>query len=129
MPTLEELSKLCGDASFRVRGEDKDSVHPVMTTDEIRRMPSKCALLIRGDLSPVVVHLPMAWSTREIRAANRSWPRGIELPPARAPRPMFSLMPVSQDGPEDPELTTSYGLDLEHGDADEAGPWTSRRTA
>lgn len=125
MDTLTDLSKLCGEASFKVHGEDKDSVHPVMTTDEIRRMPAKCALLIRGDSAPVVVHLPMAWNDRDVKTGARTYPRGLVLPAPAPPRPMFSLIPPDTDGPDDPELMPGNGLDIERGDADEPGdgPW------
>jgi len=50
--TLEAASTLCGDASWKLRGQDHASRHPVATPDMIRQLPAGTALVIRGGNAP-----------------------------------------------------------------------------
>jgi type IV secretion system protein VirD4 len=81
--TLQAASTLCGQASWRVRGQDYATRHDVATPDMIRQLPAGFALVIRGGCAPVIARLPRAWRNRAYRRARRlraEAPR--ELPPA-----------------------------------------------
>jgi hypothetical protein len=101
--TLEAASTLCGEASWKLRGQDHASRHPVATPDMIRQLPTGTALVIRGGNAPVIARLPRAWNNPAYRRARRrggyhpgpvsapgSWPgdgTGITAAPAAGPEP------------------------------------------
>jgi type IV secretion system protein VirD4 len=68
--TLEAASKLCGQASWRVRGQDYATRHEVATPDMIRQLPAGFALVIRGGCAPVIARLPRAWNNSACRRAR-----------------------------------------------------------
>ena len=72
--TLDAAAKLCGQASWKVRGQDHATRHDVATPDMIRQLPAGFALVIRGGCAPVIARLP----------ARLEEPR---LPPRPPPRP------------------------------------------
>ena len=57
--TLQAASTLCGQASWKVRGQDHASRHDVATPDMIRQLPAGFALVIRGGCAPVIRSLKM----------------------------------------------------------------------
>ncbi|HEX6988978.1 MAG TPA: TraM recognition domain-containing protein [Bacillota bacterium] len=69
--TLEMAGLLCGQAPWKIRGEDHASLHPVATPDMIRQLPAGFALVIRGGLAPVIARLPRAWNNPAYRRARR----------------------------------------------------------
>ena len=69
--TLQAASTLCGDASWKLRGQDHASRHPVATPDMIRQLPAGTALVIRGGNAPVIARLPRAWNNPAYRRARR----------------------------------------------------------
>jgi type IV secretion system protein VirD4 len=69
--TLEAASKLCGQASWKIRGEDHATRHEVATPDMIRQLPAGFALVIRADCAPVIARLPRAWNNPAYRRARR----------------------------------------------------------
>jgi hypothetical protein len=69
--TLEAASTLCGEASWRVRGQDHATRHDVATPDMIRQLPAGFALVIRGGCAPVIARLPRAWKNPAFRRARR----------------------------------------------------------
>jgi type IV secretion system protein VirD4 len=69
--TLEAASKLCGQASWRVRGQDYATRHEVATPDMIRQLPAGFALVIRGGCAPVIARLPRAWNNPARRRARQ----------------------------------------------------------
>jgi hypothetical protein len=81
--TLESASLLCGQASWRVHGQEHPSRHDVATPDMIRQLPAGFALVIRGDCAPVIARLPRAWNNGAYRRAQRH-----PAAPAPAPRSM-----------------------------------------
>jgi type IV secretion system protein VirD4 len=91
--TLDAAAKLCGQASWKVRGQDHATRHDVATPDMIRQLPAGFALVIRGGCAPVIARLPRAWKNPAYRRARR---RG-RLPAApaanRAPYPVFAPPP------------------------------------
>ena len=69
--TLQAASTLCGQASWKVRGQDHASRHDVATPDMIRQLPAGFALVIRGGCAPVIARLPRAWKNPAYRRARR----------------------------------------------------------
>jgi type IV secretion system protein VirD4 len=69
--TLETAAKLCGQASWKVRGQDHATRHDVATPDVIRQLPAGFALIIRGGCAPVIARLPRAWNNPAYRHARR----------------------------------------------------------
>ncbi len=110
--TLEAAGKLCGQASWRVRGQEHSTRHDVATPDMIRQLPAGHALVIRGGYAPVVARLPRAWKNPAYRRVRREQ---ILLPPAA---PMVADLPpepiVPDHVPSDwiPEDGTSFPLEL-----------------
>ena len=69
--TLQAASTLCGQASWKLRGQDHATRHDVATPDMIRQLPAGFALVIRGGCAPVIARLPRAWSNPAYRRARR----------------------------------------------------------
>ena len=88
--TLDAAAKLCGQASWKVRGQDFTTRHDVATPDMIRQLPAGFALVIRGGCAPVIARLPRAWRNPAYRRARRHAPAG---PPAPGPRLFAGLVP------------------------------------
>jgi hypothetical protein len=80
--TLQAASTLCGQASWKVRGQDHATRHDVATPDMIRQLPAGFALVIRGGCAPVIARLPRAWRNPAYRRARRQHPAPAE--PAQA---------------------------------------------
>jgi type IV secretion system protein VirD4 len=70
--TLDAASKLCGQAAWKIRGQDHASRHDVATPDMIRQLPAGFALVIRGGCAPVIARLPRAWNNPAYRRARRA---------------------------------------------------------
>jgi type IV secretory pathway TraG/TraD family ATPase VirD4 len=68
--TLDAVAKLCGQASWKVRGQDHATRHDVATPDMIRQLPAGFALVIRGGCAPVIARLPRAWKNPAYRRAR-----------------------------------------------------------
>ena len=109
--TLQTASILCGQASWKLRGQDHVTRHDVATPDMIRQLPAGFALIIRGGCAPVIARLPRAWKNPGYRRARRLGPAPgepvAELPPAaEGPRPYIpDYVPdhwISSDGPSFP---------------------------
>ena len=104
--TLQTASTLCGQASWKLRGQDHASRHEVATPDMIRQLPAGFALIIRGGCAPVIARLPRGWKNPAYRRTRR---RGI---PAGSGR---QLPPAAQRGHAvfaSAGLTGSTGTDL-----------------
>jgi type IV secretory pathway TraG/TraD family ATPase VirD4 len=88
--TLETAAKLCGQASWKVRGQDHATRHDVATPDMIRQLPAGFALIIRGGCAPVIARLPRAWK-------NPAYCRAGQAPAVPAaestPYPVFVPLP------------------------------------
>ena len=83
--TLQAASTLCGQASWKIRGQDHATRHDVVTPDMIRQLPAGFALVIRGGCAPVIARLPRAWRNPAYRRARRLRAESVrELPPAAA---------------------------------------------
>jgi type IV secretory pathway TraG/TraD family ATPase VirD4 len=91
--TLDAAAKLCGQASWKIRGQEHATRHDVATPDMIRQLPAGFALVIRGGCGPVIARLPRAWKNPAYRRARRRGPAPTEPVPAQAPLPAASLRP------------------------------------
>src|SRR5579862_2538330 len=69
--TLEAATTLCGQASWKVRGQGHATRHDVATPDMIRQLPAAFALVIRSNCAPVITRLPQAWKNPAYRRASR----------------------------------------------------------
>jgi len=80
---LKEISELCGTrlvqrsgASRNPQGGMTTSTHtvtePVMSTDDIRRLPKWRALVIHRSTRPVIVHFQNAWERKDVTEYFRS---------------------------------------------------------
>jgi type IV secretory pathway TraG/TraD family ATPase VirD4 len=72
--TLQAASTLCGQAAWKIRGQDHATRHDVATSDMIRQLPAGFALVIRGDCAPVIARLPRAWNNPAYRRDRRRSP-------------------------------------------------------
>jgi len=77
--TLQSASTLCGQASWKLRGQEHVSRHDVATPDMIRQLPAGFALVIRGGCAPVIARLPRAWKNPAYRRARRLGQAPTEL--------------------------------------------------
>jgi hypothetical protein len=106
--TLEAASVLCGQASWKLHGQDHASLHDVASPDMIRQLPAGVALVIRGGAAPVIARLPRAWNRLAYRLARRHGP----MLPGRP-------YPLSAEPELDPGEGPGYGLEPDQ----EAGEW------
>jgi type IV secretion system protein VirD4 len=119
--TLEDLSRLCGEIALRThsrtQAEDGRWARTityqyvrVLPPELLRMLPEWRALVIRGNLSPVVIRLRMAWRRHDFHAARRSWPspnpnvlaQTAALPELPQPGPAdiddLAATPIDRDG-------------------------------
>jgi hypothetical protein len=109
--TLDAAAKLCGQESWKVRGQDFVTRHDVATPDMIRQLPAGFALVIRGGCAPVIARLPRAWKNRAYRRARRHG--GLTAEPA------YEI--PQADGWTEPDIPDHVPADLIHGD--DTSPW------
>ena len=96
--TLEAASKLCGQASWRVRGQDHSTRHDVATPDMIRQLPAGHALVIRGGYAPVIARLPRAWKNPAYRRVRHDQ---VFLSPVLTPAvPKMTDLPLGPHVPD-----------------------------
>jgi type IV secretory pathway TraG/TraD family ATPase VirD4 len=113
--TLEAAAKLCGQASWKVRGQDHATWHDVATPDMIRQLPAGFALVIRGGCAPVIARLPRAWKNPVRRRAQPYSPAPAAHEQAR-PVPQFSHWPQ-------PDIADDILAGLTSGD-ETSVPWS-----
>jgi type IV secretion system protein VirD4 len=92
--TLGALSTLCGTGAYDQQsrhhgeaGQPHLTQHPVMAPDMIRRVPRLYALLLWGDYSPVIGHVPVAWRALRYLLAKRAGTAAAKVQPVAATRP------------------------------------------
>jgi hypothetical protein len=68
--TLEAASTLAGDTAYLERGWEHATRHPILTGAMVRQLPPGYALVVRGGLSPVIAHIPVAWHDRRYLLAR-----------------------------------------------------------
>jgi len=111
--TLDAAAKLCGQASWKIRGQDHASRHDVATPDMIRQLPAGFALVIRGGCAPVIARLPRAWKNPAYRRARR-----LGYAPAAYDEALRDL------GWEDPDIPDHVPADWAPGGDDTQFPWS-----
>jgi type IV secretory pathway TraG/TraD family ATPase VirD4 len=89
--TLQAASILCGQASWKVHGQDHATRHDIATPDMIRQLPAGFALVIRGGCAPVLARLPRAWKNPAYRRARR---------PGQAPWHALAGLPGTDEDPQ-----------------------------
>ena len=101
--TLEAASTLCGQASWKVRGQNYTTRHDVATPDMIRQLPVGFALIIRGGCPPVIARLPRAWKNPAYRRVGQaSVPAAESTPyPAFVPPPRGTSDQRPAEGPHE----------------------------
>ena len=152
--TLQAASTLCGQASWKIRGQDHATRHDVATPDMIRQLPAGFALVIRGGCAPVIARLPRAWKNPAYRRARRHAPRPDGARPGRVaapgrqpagrprsararradPRPRHRLpleltMTRTTRSPPSPDQLAACGEQLTRLDAREAAHYTALTAA
>jgi hypothetical protein len=106
--TLEELSRLCGEIDLRTPSRSIDeygrrartwSYQParVLPPELLRTLPDWRALVVRGNLSPVIVRLRMAWRRHDYRHAHRTTQQAAAALPAAQPHVPLSPWPPDPD--------------------------------
>jgi type IV secretory pathway TraG/TraD family ATPase VirD4 len=81
--TLEDISRLCGEIDLRVHSHTIDDygrrartwtyqTARVLPPELLRMLPERRALVVRGNLSPVIIRLRMAWRRHDYRRARRT---------------------------------------------------------
>jgi type IV secretion system protein VirD4 len=113
--TLKAASELCGQAAWRIRGQEHATRHDVATVDMIRQLPSGFALVIRGGCAPVIARLPRAWHNPAYKTARRRGQAGAIL----APAPSAAAITV----PPEAAIPDYVPDDLERGDGT-SFPWS-----
>ena len=116
--TLDRLSRLCGEIALRThsrtRTEDGRRAHTrhyqhvrVLPPELLRTLPEWRALVLRTNLSPVIVRLRMAWRRHDYHRARRIGPaprRSAQIsaadhPPRPLPGPATGSETVPDNGP------------------------------
>jgi type IV secretion system protein VirD4 len=115
--TLETARLLCGEASWRLRGQDAASRHDVATPDMIRQLPTGFALVIRGGLAPVIARLPRAWDHPAYRRARRR--NSAPMLPGRTP-----FLSAEPDPYLEPDDFPDYPLTDDTTGEQPAFPWS-----
>jgi type IV secretion system protein VirD4 len=161
--TLDRLSRLCGEIDLRrhtwTRFEDGRRARAVthqsvrvLPPELLRTLPEWRALVLRGNLSPVVVRLRMAWRRHDYRRAKRAelrrdnrigvvWQRTTPVAAARLPQPSWprsagpggvdtlvtGYQPGYSAGSKPPPVSPGEAAARRAAPGPQAGP-TSRRT-
>jgi len=96
--TLQTASTLCGQASWRLRGQEHSSRHEVATPDMIRQLPAGFGLIIRGGCAPVIARLPRAWNHPAYRTRTITAEPGYQVEPDAWAAPAASGQPARSVG-------------------------------
>jgi type IV secretory pathway TraG/TraD family ATPase VirD4 len=84
--TLRHAATMCGQAGYRVPGDERYIQADVMAPDMVRAVPLGYALLIRGSFAPVIIRLARGWKDRAYKRARRGGYAIAQLTPtAMAP--------------------------------------------
>ena len=111
--TLQAASTLCGQAQWKIHGQDHPSHFDIATPDMIRQLPNGFALVIRGSNAPLIARLPRVWNNPAYRRARRR----SAAPALR--HPLSAEPDTSPDLYLDPDEILEPGQGLGFGGADE----------
>lgn len=92
---LDTASKISGDFSQRVRGQEHVTNHPIFSEAMIRQVPDQFALVIKGNSSPVIIKTERGWKQRPYRQAKRRGQAVAHVEPIAHPIPAFQLHDVA----------------------------------
>ena len=112
--TLDMLSKICGEHSYRTHDQQGWHQHPRMTPSMINQLPDGFALIKRGNCPPVVARLAAVRRDRRFRRARREgWVTAVlearvslpalipaeypEMPGVVEPEPVARLQPADRE--------------------------------
>jgi hypothetical protein len=95
---LKAASELCGQASFRQKGQEHLTRHDICDVAMLRELPDGYALLVRGGRAPVLAKLPRAWADRAYKRARRHG-RAVYQAPAAAVLPATHEFTLTVTGP------------------------------
>jgi type IV secretion system protein VirD4 len=114
---LKAASELCGQTSFRQKGQEHLTRHDICDPAMLRELPSGYGLLIRGGRAPVLAKLPRAWTDRAYKRARRQG-RAVY----RAPVPV--VLPAPREFTLAATDTSAAAVADGNGHRDAAGfPW------
>ncbi|HEX8007929.1 MAG TPA: hypothetical protein VF482_16050, partial [Trebonia sp.] len=109
-------STLCGQAAWKIHGQDHASRHDVATPDMIRQLPAGFGLVIRGGCAPVIARLPRAWNNPAYRRARRS---------GHVPTPPAGGHPLAAESEPEPDIPDHLPAAWTTGDRDGTSfPWS-----
>jgi len=77
---LKAASELCGQTTFRLKGQEHLTRHDICDPAMLRELPDGYALLIRGGRAPVLAKLPRAWTDRAYKRARRQGRAAYRIP-------------------------------------------------
>ena len=130
--TLQAASTLCGQAAWKIRGQEHRSHFDIAAPDMIRQLPAGFALVIRGHCAAVIARLPRAWNNPAYRRARRHHlapdrlfplPAAPGFPPGAQPQP-WPAEPADDTFPDYlPPGWVTGNDDLSPGD-DPSFPWS-----
>jgi type IV secretion system protein VirD4 len=83
--TLDMLSKICGEHSYRAHGQDGWHQYPRMTPSMINQLPDGFALIKRGNCPPVIAKLAAVRRDRRVKRARRGGYAVAQLTAIAAP--------------------------------------------
>jgi hypothetical protein len=95
---LKAASELCGQTSFRQKGQEHLTRHDICDPAMLRELPDGYALLVRGGRAPVLARLPRAWTDRDYKRARRQG-RAVYQAPAPAVLPTTREFDLTVTGP------------------------------
>jgi hypothetical protein len=95
---LKAASELCGQTSFRQKGQEHLTRHDSCDPAMLRELPDGYALLVRGGRAPVLAKLPRAWTDRAYKRARRQG-RAVYHAPAPAVLPATREFTLTVTGP------------------------------
>ena len=85
---LKAASELCGQTSFRQKGQEHLTRHDICDVAMLRELPAGYGLLVRGGRAPVLAKLPRAWADPAYKRARRQGRAVYKAPvPAVLPAP------------------------------------------
>jgi type IV secretion system protein VirD4 len=137
--TLDYLSRVCGEHSYRMHGQDGWHQHSRMAPSMINQLPDGFALIKRGNCAPVIAKLAAVRRDRRVKHAKRQgWATAavrpaVSLPELYEPDPAgeLDLEPAARLRVREPDMSGGREmadvLAAPSPDGERAYPWEVRR--